>query len=489
MKWMGTGLQLASRPLPAAWWYVLITAAGVLLFLPTWIRLASIWLEWEQVMAHGLPTAIIYLYLLFTHPPKLQPADPGSVHAGPVFHLAGAILLVVLTLVWSLLESVRIDTLAYLCLPAGLLLISWTLLGVRAALAFLPYVVLLGLAIPLWSDLIPGLVALAAAVVGYLVSLLGITALIEGHYITLPYGRLEIADGCSGIGYLAISLLLGALLSILNDFRWKGWLAALALATLVALLVNWIRILVLVVVAYSSRMQSGLVSEHELFGWLLYGLAVVPAIYFAPVRRRGVHPAPRFCRVSLFSLIPLLICMMAGQGAIQLARSGSAHDNSSTHLPEPLEITDARPLMPLQLPPEFSVTYAGLPDSDVIAVVSRYRRPSADAKIVPYLAADRFSGPWFREPAQQGNLTVWQNPDSGQRVLVKNLYTIGPYTSDSYRGAKLLQLSAIFQGDTRFLMISFQIPCQHYSCQPAAEKLRSAVTAFISTTRAAKVVE
>jgi len=489
MTHTGAGLSLASRPLPVAWWYVLITGAGVLLFLPTWIRLASIWLEWEQVMAHGLPTAIIYLYLLFAQPPRLPPAEPQTSRPGTRVHLTGVILLVLLTLVWSLLESVRIDTLAYLCLPAGLLLISWTLLGARAALVFLPYVILLGLSVPIWSDLIPALVALAATVVGYLVSHLGITALIEGHYITLPYGRLVIADGCSGIGYLAISLLLGALLSILNDFRWKGWLAALALASVLALVVNWIRIFVLVVVAYATRMQSTLVSEHELFGWLLYGLAVAPAIYFAPVRRRRVHPAPRFRRVSLFSLLPLCLCLVAGQSAILLARSGSSYDDSATVLPAPLVRTETPPPLHIELPPEFSVTYGRVPDSGVVAMVSRYRRPSADAKIVPYLTPDRFSGSWFRELSESGNLPVWQHPDSGQRVLVKNLYTIGPYTSDSYRNAKLLQIPAIFQGDTRFLMISFQIPCRHYSCQLAAEQLRSAVTTFTSTARVTQAVE
>jgi general secretion pathway protein A len=72
--------------MPASWWYALVTVLGVLLFLPTWTRLASIWLAWEQVMAHGLPTALIYLYLLFRHPPRLPAGEP----AGRRFHPVGA---------------------------------------------------------------------------------------------------------------------------------------------------------------------------------------------------------------------------------------------------------------------------------------------------------------------------------------------------------------------------------------------------------------
>lgn len=460
--------------MPASWWYALVTVLGVLLFLPTWTRLASIWLAWEQVMAHGLPTALIYLYLLFRHPPRLPAGEP----AGRRFHPVGAALLVILTLAWSIFESVRIDTLSYLCLPTGMVLIAWTLLGARAALAFLPHALLLGLSIPIWSDLIPALVALASVVVGHLVSSVGMTALIEGNHITLPYGRLVIADGCSGIGYLAISLLLGAVLSILNDFRWKGWAVTLTLATAIALVVNWVRIVVLVAVAYTTDMDSPLVRDHELFGWLLYGLAVVPAIYFSPVRKRIHRPGHAAGTVSLTSLIPVLVCLMASQGALHMARSGASDPAPDEALPTGLEAMAAPPPMVPALPPHFTSRYARVSDSAVFAVVSRYRRPSPDAKIVPYLSNDLFDARWYREAEATHGLTTWRSLSTGQRVLVKNLYTVGQYTSDNYRTAKLLQIPAIFQGDTRFRMVTLLAPCDYASCQAAADRLQAAARAL-----------
>lgn len=96
------------------------------------------------------------------------------------------------------------------------------MLGLNKALGALPYVLLLSLSLPIWADIVPALVSLASAVVGTLVHWFGITALIEGNSITLPYGRLLIADGCSGIRYFAISILLAMMTSILNDYRWKG---------------------------------------------------------------------------------------------------------------------------------------------------------------------------------------------------------------------------------------------------------------------------
>src|SRR5690554_7294287 len=148
-------------------------------------------------------------------------------------------------------------------LPAGLLATSWALLGFYRALRLLPYVILLALSLPIWADFIPALVAIASAVVSNWVRLFGMTALIEGNSITLPYGRLVIADGCSGIRYFAISILLAAMMSILNDYRWRGWLCLLAAAMMLGLVANWVRIFILVVIGYQSEMQSELLTDHE----------------------------------------------------------------------------------------------------------------------------------------------------------------------------------------------------------------------------------
>src|SRR5690554_2032170 len=112
--------------LPYALPYLIVTAVSVALFYPTWIRLASEWLEFEQVLAHGLATAVIYVALLLIHPP-LPTSTPDS--SAPRFQVTGILILLVTTLVWALLELVRIDTLTYLMLPAGLLATSWALLG------------------------------------------------------------------------------------------------------------------------------------------------------------------------------------------------------------------------------------------------------------------------------------------------------------------------------------------------------------------------
>src|SRR5690554_7923055 len=162
--------------LPYALPYLIVTAVSAVLFYPTWIRLASEWLEFEQLLVHGLATALIYVALLLIHPP-LPTNTPDSSASG--FQVIGILILLVTTLIWALLELVRIDTLAYLMLPAGLFATSWALLGFHRALRLLPYVILLALSLPAWADFIPALVAIASAMVSNWVRLFGMTALIE----------------------------------------------------------------------------------------------------------------------------------------------------------------------------------------------------------------------------------------------------------------------------------------------------------------------
>lgn len=454
---------------PLARPYLLVTAIAIALFWPTWFRLAGEWLKWEQVLAHGLPTFAIFIGLLLIHPPS-----PTDTPARRGFSIAGSLVLIIAVALWALLELVRIDTLTYLMLPAGLLAIAWALLGFRPMLQFLPYVLLFGLSLPVWSDLVPALVAAATAVVTRLVSAMGITALIEGANITLPYGRLIIADGCSGIRYFAISILLAVMMAILNDFRWKGWLAAVALGAGLALIVNWVRITALVVIAYQSEMESGLVEEHETFGWMIYAAFIIPVMLLAPVRRRqgplNGQP-PRMPGKKGFVVV--VAAFLLGPIAISLAHSrGGSTDIWSVSMPQ------ASPARPGQLP--VSLLLPQDLDHQVWRTgvggwvsVAQALKASHDAKLVPYLPPRVSTEQWFLARQDAGsNVRIYQNLLDRRQVAVAERYHVGHYVADSYRSAKLLQIPATLAGENRFALITAQSPCNPRSCDSAVERVR-----------------
>jgi exosortase len=457
---------------PIAKPYLLVTAIAVLLFFPTWMRLATQWLGFEQVLAHGLATALIFLWLVITHPPASN--NPQSAKTRP-FYKTGALALIAVTIGWGVLELARIDTLAYFALPAGLAGITWALLGWHRLISFLPYILVLSLSLPFWADLVPALVHLASAVVGTWVRWMDMPALIEGNSITVPFGRLVIEDGCSGIRYFAISILLAAMTSILNDYRWRGWLVSLAVAITLALIVNWVRITILVVVGYQSEMQSDLLADHELMGWLVYGAFIIPAMYFSPVMKRNPDNQARPANINKKGYIAIAVAVLIGPAALTLATTTTTQPgrwsldiaNSSKAQLQSLPI-------PLNIPE--TLNQQAWRSANTWVLLAQSQRSSTEDKLVPYLPPQFNHSQWLRDNSQQPGATVYRHILTREQVVMAQWYQVGNYRTDSYRSAKLLQIPALLQGATRFALVTLQAPCQQRSCESAYNTLISQKT-------------
>ena len=461
--------------LPLSRPYLVVTAIAVLIFYPTWIRLAEAWLEFEQVLAHGLATAVIFLGLLLIHPPghmehqtQLKP-----------YHLAGAALLIATTLIWGLLELVRIDTLAYLLLPAGLITTAWALLGLARSLALLPHVLLLSLSLPIWADLVPALVDLASVVVGTWVGWFGMTALIEGNSITLPYGRLLIADGCSGIRYFAISILLAMMTSILNDYRWRGWLITLLAAATLGLIANWVRITILVVVAYETNMQGEMLADHETMGWIVFGAFIFPALYFSPVRRRATKPNLNAGDGIIYKkgFAAIVTAIALGPIALVLAQNtASQKPEWVINLPEFRQLQSGKLPLSISLPDGLKeqVWHSG----DTWISFAQSQKKSADEKLVPYLPQLFDKSIWHVEKQLEPGLNVYRNILTRDKVLVTQWYKVGSQRTWSYRNAKLLQVPAALGGETRFALVTIQTFCGPRDCTNVLAQMQTTMSSL-----------
>lgn len=461
-------LRKTLNNLPLSRPYLVVTVVAVVIFYPTWIRLAEAWLEFEQVLAHGLVTALIFSGLLLIHPPQQARGQTEP----KAYYLIGAILLVLTSLVWALIELVRIDTLAYLMLPAGVIATSWALLGFTRTLGFFPYVLLLSLSLPIWADMVPALVELASIVVGTWVGWFGMTALIEGNSITLPYGRLLIADGCSGIRYFAISILLAMMTSILNDYRWRNWLITLAAAMALALIANWVRITILVVVAYETNMESELLTDHETMGWVVYGLFVLPALYFSPVRKRGTQPGKSGAKTSYkkTGIAAVFIALVVGPVALAISQPS----NTSVS-PWKLETANATPAkandMPIPLTLPDALDQQVWNSEKVWISLAQSQKTNAEEKLVPYLRPPIDLSLWQVQETYRPGLVRVRNILSRKQVIVGQWYQVGSYRAWSYREAKLLQALAMLKGQQRFALVTLQIECDQTRCDETMVKL------------------
>ncbi|MEX1056794.1 MAG: archaeosortase/exosortase family protein [Natronospirillum sp.] len=261
-----------------------MVSALVLPFWPTWSNLTTEWVKWDQALGHGSLIALATVYFLFT----TAIARTLSRHTASRAY-AGIAITVFFVLLATLSQRVALDAVTQLAMVGLLLGLTLVFFPEVTWLRALQVSGLLMFCLQAWGTLNPLLLWAASGVVGSAVSWLSIPTLIDGNSITLPHGIMVIADGCSGLRYFVIALALGWILGITNQYKAAGILVTLLIATALALIMNWIRIYALILIGYHSEMQSSLVHEHELFGWLLFAVIVLPALYFAPLGKSGAH--------------------------------------------------------------------------------------------------------------------------------------------------------------------------------------------------------
>ncbi|MFC3851972.1 exosortase/archaeosortase family protein [Salinispirillum marinum] len=470
--------------------YFVATVLCVVVMAPTWRSLWQQWLGFEQVLSHGLPSFLLFCAMLVIRPPgAASTRQPNATGTRQHTHFWLAVVALTATLsVWTLFRWVQIDTLAFFMLPVGLAALIAVLSGWSALWTALPHLFLLSLALPFWADVIDPLIAMASVVVNLWVGLFGMTALIEGSTIHLPWGSLVIADGCSGIRYLAIALVLGTLVAMLNGYRWPSWLITLTVAAGLALLMNWIRITALVVIGYQSQMTSSLMHDHELFGWLLFAAVCLPALYFAPAYRlRPTASAP----VTTMSLRG--ICIALGLGVLILALSllGQRERTplNAWTLEHPIVGTTARSLpLPLDWPSQLTETHYSLANGTVLASLAQFQRPTRQEKMVPFMGnlydarrwqARRDWQPQASTETAIAPLRLYRDTQSARQVLWTYWYQIGPFTTVDYRVAKLLQIPALLVGDERFVLVSLQARCFTLDCQAEAQRMDQALAQVV----------
>lgn len=113
-----------------------------------------------------------------------------------------------------------------------------------------------------------------------ILAMVGIPILVQEFYIAIPGGQFLIEDGCSGERYMTNNIFLLFLFSLICKFTFRQFLVGVLVAVPIALLVNWVRVVTIILTAHNSGIDHSLVSDHENFGWLLYALFLIPFYFF-----------------------------------------------------------------------------------------------------------------------------------------------------------------------------------------------------------------
>ena len=131
------------------------------------------------------------------------------------------------------------------------------------------------MALPLWDYINPVFRLISLKMTEQFLGLSPIPHYVEGYRIELAKGVFVVDDGCSGLRFMVSALAIALLYAFLYFDTNRARLLCVASLLLLALVGNWIRIIMIVLIGYITDMKSSLVHDHATFGWIIFAVLLV----------------------------------------------------------------------------------------------------------------------------------------------------------------------------------------------------------------------
>ncbi|NMH59065.1 exosortase [Alteromonas ponticola] len=456
-----------SSPIWLAFLFIGVFIGVCYLIIPgTFQSIHTLWSQNNHTYSHGYILLAFVCYALFVdrrwlfqHPSFL--AIPLALAAG---------------IVWVASNAVQVLLIQQMLLPVLLFTALLALVGVKHSFrAFIP-VLALYLAMPVADFLITPLQDITSLVVTSLLRLQGITAYIEGYDIHLPYGIMRISDGCAGVNYLLAGVCIGLFYSYLNLRKPALKLWAVSLIIILSLVGNWIRVWLLILIGYYSKMESGLVHEHGFFGWVIFALfAVGYFFYMRKLEARDTEFEPNdqikgelAPSVKLVSIYALTLLSFAAAPLFVQSQNPHTNETQSLTVTLPEKLTQLNELN--TAPEEFGIVVEGADHAQlfqgqidgklVTLAVLTFKEQRQGKELIYY--ANRF-GSGIRNGKtvsfESENLNAAMLPD--EKGIAYWGYKVGNSFSTGGLETKLSQLKQIFSTPLASAIV-MHISCDRY---------------------------
>ncbi len=451
--------------------------AFALAYAPTLASLHHWWSDSGLGYSHGYPVLLIALYVIYERRHFMRAAINGP-------SMLAMLALPLGSLVWLAAEVVQVQVGQQLAVLALVFVWAVAVMGLAMIRHLLPVYLLMLLAIPIWDFLIDPLRIITVVIVQNSLEWLEIPALIDGFFITLPVGRFVVEGGCSGLNYMLTSLTLGLVYSMLYLNRMRRKLAFIGICIAVALLVNWARVFLLVVIGYYTDMQAEMVHDHETFGWILYAIALLPLFWTAARLEKGDAPSPAApdsnfdsAKLSTVAWLLSIVLLCVGPAVNWFLASKASEAPLTLDLAQPEGWQQRRGIEVWQ--PQ----YQGYDRRESVAlrkgaatvqaVVLYYDRQTQGKELVYY--SNRLAPEAFVQQLGLQSITVEGRQysfneavveEGGQHRLVWSAYWVAgePVAQDGQ--AKLRQLQGLLQGDLSAALLTFSSRCMNeYDCE------------------------
>ena len=451
--------------------YLLFTGLA-LAFIAGFIKTLSVlnqhWLTFDGNLAHGWVIALLSLYLQYQ---QLKTANTVKTPS-----ILGTVALGITSCVWFLGAVTNIDLLQQVALLGILFTTYWSLFGLLTAITLIPAISIMIFAIPVWGYLTQTLVDLASYIVSHWVELSAIPALIQGNSFFLPSGQVDIAGGCSGVRYLNVAMALALYIGLSGAFTVTRRASLLIAAIVLALLMNWLRIFILILIAYYSEMTHPLINDHENFGWLLFILVIIPLIllgrrqYEKPIQQqqsshKPIHPA---------AIVLTSVALLLGPTLFHLKTAPSAPIikelvwEQSDLLITP---TQNRFNLTINNANQHQSFLAQYQDKTVGIDLIKHWQQSPEDNLIPYNYS-LFSDAWIQKGKEvlelnngtSATLLTLERKPYGENTLLMYWFHVGQYQTHHYKYAKVMQLGAKLQNQNLFTAVGLTLKCESKGC-------------------------
>lgn len=291
-------------------------AFSFLLFSEDFKQLHQLWTTPSE-LTHGYLALLVAWYLMirnggkYTVKPEFFWLIPLALLMGSYF--LGAFLEIKTLKHLSLLTAFP----TFICLVFGKVSLRFTIIPT----------LLIGMALPLTYLAIPLLQKMTVITNTFLIKQAEWTVFIEGAHVQLTTGTIWIKDGCSGHKYFTTAITLALIMIGLDRYRKPQSLAIFGIALALSLVSNWIRVFIVIMVAYRSSVNHPLVLDHDNFGWLVFGIAMIPLFLYwrrcTPLPEeiaasKNTEPEPAPIKVIAYGMAGLLTMTLPGVLSNQL---------------------------------------------------------------------------------------------------------------------------------------------------------------------------
>jgi len=459
--------RTTTRPLtsPLLFALLLSLAVSLLVFYPSWHALVKVW-EASETYGHGFLIAPISLWLIWRKRDQLRDS---TIKAS----WSGLVAVAVCCCAWIVGVLAGVNVLIYtaivgMVVSTVIAVAGWDFASkIAFPLGFLFFMV------PAGDPINPLLMEYTARMTIWAVHATGIPVFREGLNFTLPTGSWSVVEACSGLRYVVAAAVLGSLFAYLNFTSWTRRAVFFAAALVVAVIANWMRAYLIVIVGHLSNMRWGVGDDHVVYGWVFFGLTMF--ILFAmgsrwhdetKVVRSGPNKtttvsapelkhfgdgSPRFDLRALYVLLPLIALLALTPSLVQELQRVTIKTDVFASLNKQFNQPDASALI---LQPKYdgarSTLQGGLNDAARTEVFIAYFADQRDGnEMIAYgngvfTESDRSWKTLSRRDLSvsvNGNdfrVREWQVSNNTQLRLVWSWFTIGDYRVSSEYQAKAL---------------------------------------------------